>query len=920
MKPPFQPRLRIWISLALGWLALWFCGAMRADDPTLVRVGEYWRYWKGVAAPATNAWRLLGFDDSNWITGRSGFGYTDGATQLMDFSAGNYTSLFLRKRFTVTDPAQVQWLVLRADYQDGLVAYLNGVEIARRGFAPDVEVPFNERASVSHPAGAAEEVDVSAFKSLLQPGDNLLAIQIHSAGAAPLGFYLCPELLANFTRGPFLQAANTHQVKIIWRTPIASDSKIEYGVEPGLKQVWSAPALTNTHVATLTGLAPETLYYYRISSSADGRTAVSPRYRFRTFRPQGGLSFMAVGDTGLGKEAQYRIAQVIQDSAADLVIHLGDVVYPKFTLGRADLKCFSVYQPDMARRPWFFLYGNHDRYDNTNDFPASFYSPTNPVTGGGQFYSFDQGVAHFVALDTDLGAGADWREDSPQYRWLAADLAASTQPWKFLLFHNAMRSSGPHRFDDYNSNGVRDEYEFQNTIGALAERYGVQVLFNAHEHLYERLNPRGGVHTIVSGGGGGVLYSFGGEWDPADSQLFSQHHCLRVMVERDFLELQALDTDGNVFDTLHLGREPSAHLPSHSTWHTPVLAFTGTNDGLGNLDGQQFDFAGTPIHTVAGDFSNLGNLYVNHDSNTLFIGFSQAMIYASNNVFLFIQSPRLAGVSNLAGLGNGMLDPLGQGADGLDFLKNLSFTNFTPGIGALLGDEYGDGQYRSFNRPALPIDIGQGIYYLDATFTDVPGARLQQFNRSPQRSPVTHEQNADFIALAIPFSSLGGMQLGDHIRIGAVVGGSLMDTNPASQYRQLDRSFAGLAWHQTGLYAAQLEGFELALDPPHETPGDSDGDGAPDAEECQAGTDPFDPQSIFKVTVERDAYPGFCARWSAVPGNQYVLEHAEGQARGFQTVAPVDEPLTATSSSECLRVELAPNTRAPQFYRVRLMK
>jgi hypothetical protein len=112
----------------------------------------------------------------------------------------------------------------------------------------------------------------------------------------------------------------------------------------------------------------------------------------------------------------------------------------------------------------------------------------------------------------------------------------------------------------------------------------------------------------------------------------------------------------------------------------------------------------------------------------------------------------------MAGLGNGTLDPEGQGADGLDCLENLSFTNFTPAIGCILGDEYGDGQFRSFLRTNvsagfpqgisnLALNIGQGVFRLNAGLRDVPGALVQQFNRSPQTNgagmPYNFEQNAD---------------------------------------------------------------------------------------------------------------------------------------------------------------------------------
>ncbi len=106
------------------------------------------------------------------------------------------------------------------------------------------------------------------------------------------------------------------------------------------------------------------------------------------------------------------------------------------------------------------------------------------------------------------------------------------------------------------------------------------------------------------------------------------------------------------------------------------------------------------------------------------------MIYSNQNIFLFLELPGQGGVTNLVGLGDGLAGT-GEGADGLDFLENLSFTNFAPSVACLLGDEYADGQDRHFVRPGLGLDLGQGVFRLDTSFSDVSGIRLQQFNRSP---------------------------------------------------------------------------------------------------------------------------------------------------------------------------------------------
>jgi hypothetical protein len=52
---------------------------------------------------------------------------------------------------------------------------------------------------------------------------------------------------------------------------------------------------------------------------------------------------------------------------------------------------------------------------------------------------------------------------------------------------------------------------------------------------------------------------------------------------------------------------------------------------------------------------------------------------------------------------------------------------------------------------------------------------------------------------------------------------------------------------------------------------DTDGDGATDAEEALAGTDPRDPQSVLKITAIKVDSSGLTVSWASVPGKTYVV-------------------------------------------------
>jgi hypothetical protein len=802
------------------------------DDISLVRVGETWRYYRGTNEPSSSitAWRETAFDDSGWAEGPSGFS-TTAYSETVEATYWNQLppattshSFYLRRKFTVADPQAVAWLVLRVDYNDGFVAYLNGHEIVRRGLTND-PVAYDDYAE-QHPGGTAEEFDVTSA-GLLVAGENVLAIQVHTATTNLPGYdnsiRLVPELLANFQRGPFVANASTNAIQVVWRTPVITDSTVEFGTNQILGAQISDSTLTTNHVLTLTGLLAGTEYFYRIRSTWEGGTAVSPIFSFHTFKPSGGFTFLVTGDSEDGSVRKYQLVRLIEKSKADLVLHCGDHMYDSFRLGSEDYRTLSVYGQKMRSVPFYFSLGNHDIHPTYFDQPflQTFCLPTNTVTGTSHFYSFDHGDGHFAVLFlpwlTDVPELRPYQltNGSPQYCWLTNDLATSTKPWKFLFMHIPFANSGHHSLDDDNNNGIPDRVELQQMLLPIAQRYGVQIVFSGHEHDYERSNPMGGVYHVVIGGGGSLQPNDYFRRDQASSQFYLTNGLVKVAVHGDSLLLQAIGTNGAVFDSMTIQRRPPSSQIYSASWHTPSVPAMPADDGHGNINGQTFDFIGTPVPALSGKFSNLGRVYVNNDATNLFIGFKQAMIYSNQNIFLFVESPRQMGVTNLVGLGNST-PGTPEGVEGLDLLQNLWFTNFTPTVACLLGDEYADGQDRFFARPGLDLQLGQGVFRLDSGFSDVTGIRLQQFNRSPQvleppRQLLCPEQNANFIEVAIPFSQLGGLRPGDTIKIGAVVGMGGYDTN--AQTRDLDTGYLGSLMVGAGQSNVVLGGVSVRLAP-----------------------------------------------------------------------------------------------------------
>jgi len=149
--------------------------------------------------PATIVWATLAFNDSAWPEANGPFGYDrasppdyDLGINLADQMYGIASSVYTRDLFSVSasEAASDQPLQLVIDYDDGIIVYLNGVEIARRNVGTEnTATPYNTLATSDHAAngdggsttGKDETIALSAANRLLVSGENMLACQIFNS-------------------------------------------------------------------------------------------------------------------------------------------------------------------------------------------------------------------------------------------------------------------------------------------------------------------------------------------------------------------------------------------------------------------------------------------------------------------------------------------------------------------------------------------------------------------------------------------------------------------------------------------------------------------------------------------------------------------------------------------------------------------
>ncbi|HNX88528.1 MAG TPA: CotH kinase family protein [Paludibacteraceae bacterium] len=158
---------------------------------TAVFKSDIWKYFVGTSNPGINtnpSWRALTYNDTGWLSGSGGFGWSDNDDGT---TIPTCTSVYLRIKFNIPDTSQIILGALDMDYDDGFVAYINNVEIARANLGTVGVYPsFSTSATASHEAtmyqnegtGMPEQFVIEK-KTLLQcikPGINILAVEVHN--------------------------------------------------------------------------------------------------------------------------------------------------------------------------------------------------------------------------------------------------------------------------------------------------------------------------------------------------------------------------------------------------------------------------------------------------------------------------------------------------------------------------------------------------------------------------------------------------------------------------------------------------------------------------------------------------------------------------------------------------------------------
>ncbi|KAL2932754.1 Purple acid phosphatase 15 [Bienertia sinuspersici] len=283
------------------------------------------------------------------------------------------------------------------------------------------------------------------------------------------------------------------------------------------------------HHVRLTGLKPNTLYYYQCGDPHI--PAMSSLNHFRTMPSSSPQSYpgkiAVVGDLGLTYNTTDTVSHIASNKP-DLLLLVGDVTYANLYLSNGTgSDCYScsfpqspiheTYQPRwdywgrfmqslISRVPIMVVEGNHEIEEQVDNqtfvaYSSRFAFPSEESQSSSTFYySFNAGGIHFIML----GAYIAYDKSADQYKWLERDLAKvdrDVTPWLVAAWH-------PPWYTSYEAH-YREAECMRVAMEDLLYSYGVDIVLNGHVHAYERsnrvynytLDPCAPIHITIGDGG-----------------------------------------------------------------------------------------------------------------------------------------------------------------------------------------------------------------------------------------------------------------------------------------------------------------------------------------------------------------------------------------------------------------------------------
>jgi predicted phosphodiesterase len=255
------------------------------------------------------------------------------------------------------------------------------------------------------------------------------------------------------------------------------------------------------------------------------------------------VRFAAIGDMGTGEKPEFETSEQMnlqrKNFPFDFAIALGDNLYGGHSSNDYEQKFANPYKALLDEGVKFYAaLGNHD------DAGERFYKPFN--MNGANYYSFTKGNVKFFALDSNY-------MNPKQLDWLQKELQnTGGNDWKICFFHHPLYSSA-------RKHGPATDLRL--LLEPIFVKYGVNVVFAGHEHIYERIQPQKGIYYFTEGSSG-QLRPGGLDRSSITAAGFDTDRAfMLVEIAGDQLYFETVSRTGQVVDSGVIQRQQSAGAP-----------------------------------------------------------------------------------------------------------------------------------------------------------------------------------------------------------------------------------------------------------------------------------------------------------------------------------------------------------------------
>ena len=240
------------------------------------------------------------------------------------------------------------------------------------------------------------------------------------------------------------------------------------------------------------------------------------------------VRFAVIGDAGTGDRSQNEVASQIiryhQRFPFSFALLLGDNIYgaerPQDFVKKFERPYKALLDDGVE---FHAALGNHD------DPNQKFYKPFN--LGGQRYRTFKKGNARFFVLDSNY-------LDPEQIAWLEKELAASGSDWKIAYFHHPL----------YTTARRGPEIELRKVLEPILMKHGVDVVFQGHEHIYERMRPQNGIQYFTAGGSAKLRSGDTRPGELTEVGFATDRSFMLVEIAGDEMFFQAISRTGTTVD------------------------------------------------------------------------------------------------------------------------------------------------------------------------------------------------------------------------------------------------------------------------------------------------------------------------------------------------------------------------------------